>query len=30
MHELKTPITGKFLLQLEKSDENIEKLKMGF
>mgnify|MGYP003527089316 FL=1 len=31
MHELKTPITkGKFLLQLEKSDENIEKLKMVF
>ncbi len=31
MHELKTPITkGKFLLQLEKSDENIEKLKYGF
>ena len=29
MHELKTPITkGKFLLQLRKSDENIEKLKM--
>ena len=31
MHELKTPITkGKFLLQLEKNDENIEKLKMVF
>ena len=31
MHELKTPITkGKFLLQLEKSDENIEELKMVF
>ncbi|MFB1033278.1 MAG: sensor histidine kinase, partial [Aliarcobacter cryaerophilus] len=31
MHELKTPITkGKFLLQLEKSDENIEKIKMVF
>ena len=31
MHELKTQITkGKFLLQLEKSDENIEKLKMVF
>src|SRR5574344_2177065 len=31
MHELKTPITkGKILLQLEKSDENIEKLKMVF
>lgn len=31
MHELKTPITkGKFLLQLEKSEENIEKLKMVF
>ncbi|MCT7520213.1 ArsS family sensor histidine kinase [Aliarcobacter cryaerophilus] len=31
MHELKTPITkGKFILQLEKSDENIEKLKMVF
>lgn len=31
MHELKTPITkGKFLLQIEKSDENIEKLKMVF
>lgn len=31
MHELKTPITkGKFLLQLENSPENIEKLKMVF
>ncbi|WP_198305402.1 ArsS family sensor histidine kinase [Arcobacter vandammei] len=31
MHELKTPITkGKFLLQLENSEENIEKLKMVF
>ncbi|MGJ0301174.1 ArsS family sensor histidine kinase [Aliarcobacter cryaerophilus] len=31
MHELKTPITkGKFLLQLEKNHENIEKLKMVF
>ena len=28
MHELKTPITkGKFLLQLEKNEENNEKLK---
>lgn len=31
MHELKTPITkGKFLLQLEKNEENNEKLKMVF
>src|SRR5574344_1531668 len=31
MHKLKTPITkGKFLLKIEKSDENIEKLKMVF
>ena len=31
MHELKTPITKwKFLFHLEKSDENIEKLKMVF
>ncbi|AYJ80459.1 histidine kinase [Aliarcobacter cryaerophilus ATCC 43158] len=31
MHELKTPITkGKFLLQLEQNDENIQKLKMVF
>jgi len=31
MHELKTPITkGKFLLQLEKSEENSEKLKKVF
>ncbi len=31
MHELKTPITkGKFLLQLEKSDEKYRKIKDGF